>query len=241
MIRKYVYVTKAEIKFSLGILICSFLGGQLIAALMRMFGDGDEKIVTMSTLFMISAIAFIALIQGMMGIVGEFNLIVGMGVTRKQFFTSFSLYTIIEYLIFTGFVYVGYFLEQGILKMVYDEREKLVPMNGFLLTPYVIPALFLLLGFSFCCGALVLKFGKKIFWGLWAIWMFCCFFLSRIVHGLEKNMSGEVTEELINFGKRIVQWGEGVHCIIMFVGAAILFYTAYLMIRKQRVTENIFL
>ena len=163
------------------------------------------------------------------------NLAVGMGVTRKHFIVSHYIVSISYGLLLLVPIFVLNQLEIFILNAVSGNH-----IPSFDLPEYFIELVLTVVAGAIICnffGALVLRFGTKVLWILWSIWMFCTIFLPRVnLHGNDENptLLGNVLLWIIGLfsGFSVVAWSifSSILILICLVGAVIL-------LMKQQVVD----
>ncbi|MBO5069498.1 MAG: hypothetical protein J6C37_03955 [Roseburia sp.] len=204
-------------------------GSAVMAALM----DGTENaLFPLGTLFLIFALGIIHLIQGGIGIVTDFNLAVSMGETRKRFIIGYLAFDGLEYLISLLLVFMLQWVEEGIGRIFYPGLSFIRVLSGKTLYIFLLSILGLMAA-EVLTGALVLKFGQKVLWGLWVLAI-----LPSFVQGIRQWEPVQMfTEALkgffVSFSASVgVQWIP----IVVILAEAVAFVAACCMLRRQRVT-----
>lgn len=212
----------------------SFLFGSLLLVLITYMdgSEGDFTVFRMGTVMAWIIFFFISVGMGMFGMKGYFNWHVGFGRTRKSFFVCDMATELCWNLISLVFIGVLCLVEGGILKVFYGSfREgKEIVWGAWLI--WAIPVAALLLTVSReLTGCLLLRFGNKAFWVMWAVWMLVCLLPGRLAEsknsGIEEMAAGLVTWLT---GISITGW-----IIMGVIMVSLLLGISWLIIRKHAV------
>ena len=130
-------------------------------------------------------------ITGISSVLFHFNLLVGMSCTRKDFLKGFIAVTLVRFLIIYGCSGIVYLVEgcagaaSGVdMSIVFSMLMVLIIMAG---TAVILFA-----------GACILKFGYKVTWVFWTVWMAACILPSRISSAMS-NHTGSIFDRLGKF------------------------------------------
>lgn len=197
-----------------------FLAGMAIEIMIAVKGVGTRG-GGLGTVLGMQVMVLYLVGEGFTGLSESFGLTVGMGRTRKHFILG---YYGMEFLLFlaAGLLFLGAdFLEKEFLRI-------LLPQMGFrdllpgLQNPLGIAGASLILtAVSVYVGVLVLKYGSRVLWILYGIWMFAFFVLPKILHaGIENpySMAGRV----VLAAGRLIQLGTTVWIIIGIVSLILM-------------------
>ena len=119
--------------------------------------------------------------------------------------------------------------------MIYPDVEKEMELLPWLLKAGIAAALALATAGAFC-GALVLRFGKKAFWGLWFLWMFGFLGVPAISDAVEEapesffGMLGQQASEIFRRMPVNAWLLLGAAAVLLCIGGS------WLLLRKQQVT-----
>lgn len=163
-----------------------------------------------------------------------FSMTVSMGRTRKRFFVAYYLSAFTGALLGLGIILLLTALEERI----YGTWQK----KGIMVTEvlpyelrYGVLAVILIVALMGLCAALMMKWGKKIFWALWFLWMFLCLGLPQMLRASKEtpaSVLGVMGKRVIHLAQSLslMQWmGLGV------VAAAVCFVASYRILRRQQV------
>lgn len=212
-----------------------FIFGIILFTVIMAVGD-EESVFELATAMMVFVVLFMTLFFNGLGFQGEFNLAVGMGVTRKHFIIGYYISALIMAIMQTGLVYVFHFIESAELGFFYPGLEKEAGIEPFLFSWYVIPAILIMVALSVLIGAVVMRVGKTALIVLWVLWMAGGLLPSRI----EKAMESGKPSLLGNLGHWLTDTASG-FTPIMAVGilgamSVIAVIVTVMITRKQRVT-----
>lgn len=126
-------------------------------------------------------IMILALIMSAFGL--YFNTEISMGCTRRRFFFSFFFVALVTGMAGYGLVLLVHLLENALNGALHPELTREVEMMPYLLR-WGAPAVLLSVVWSMFLATLVLRFGKKAYWLLWAVWMILCIGFPRVVEAI---------------------------------------------------------
>lgn len=165
-----------------------------------------------------------------------FNIEVSMGCTRGQFFLSFFLTSLVMSLFGYGLVLLVSLGEDALNAAVHPELTIEVAVMPYLLR-WGFPVVLLAVICSMFFATLVLRYGKRAYWILWAVWMILCLGFPRVVEAI-----GEAPDSLFGkIGSAAIRLFSGVSpemWILVSVLAGVIGLTGtYLFLRRQQVTS----
>ena len=113
-----------------------------------------------------------------------FNLAVSMNSTRKHFLASY--YLVIFPATLVGLALVGLigWVEESFYRSIYPGLSSAMDFQHYLVRYGILAAAVLVLVLGFC-GALLLRYGRKAFWIMWAAWMITFLGIPRILDAVE--------------------------------------------------------
>lgn len=211
-----------------------FLLGSLLLGLITYLGgsEPDYTVFRLGTVMAWVIFCFIAIGMGMFGMSVYFNWHVGFGRTRKSFFICDMATEFCWNLLSLMMIWVLSFAEGGILKLFYgsyQEDYKGLWGIGF---GYMVPVLALLLAvMRELTGTLIMRFGNKAFWVMWAIWMIICLVPDKIAsrkNGAMAKMIEGITAWIT--GMSITGWA-----IMGSAFVILMLAVSWLLMRKQMV------
>lgn len=222
------------------LLMCLAVGGSLAGMVLLtviMHSDqGAESYVPLGTIFGMIMAVFYTVIMNLVQIQIYFNLEVSMGCTRSRFFVSFYMVSFMFNLIGVCLLTVISLADQALCSVMYPDC-----MNEIELTPYLLrwgilaaAAITMISGFL---GALLMRFGKRAGWILWALWMFGCIVLPRITEAVSEapdSVFGKIGSVLIHLIRMVP--GDMWVCIVGVISLLGL-GGAWILLRKQQVTS----
>lgn len=211
-----------------------FLLGSLLLRLVTYFGgsEPDYTVFRLGTIMAWCLFCFLAIGMGMFGMSVHFDWYVGFGRTRKSFFICDMATEFCWNLLSLMMIWGLSFLEGGILKLFYGSYQEEIKDLWGIWFGCMIPILALLLVLiRELTGTLIMRFGNKAFWVMWAIWMIICLAPGKIAS--DKN--GAV-EKMI---ERITAWITGMSiagwAIMGSVLVILMLAVSWMLMRKQMV------
>lgn len=149
----------------------SLFGIILLQIIMRTEGGTADYFPLGTFMGMIVFFAY-GFIVAVVGFRQYFNMEISMGCTRKNFFLSYFIISVLSNL-------AGVLLVLGICKvesMMYKALYPDIAMGRardflFFISRFGVPAAFALAMVGIFCSAMLLRFGRKAYWVFWAVWM----------------------------------------------------------------------
>lgn len=114
-----------------------------------------------------------------------FNMEVSMGCTRLRFFVSYYVVSFVFSACYIGIILLLNIAERVLEKRLYPNLSCEIDFLPYLLKGGIPAAAAVCLVSGFC-GVLILRYGRKAFWVLWAVWMICTIGLPRIHEAMEE-------------------------------------------------------
>ena len=186
-------VRKAELLQFLGITAVGYLIG-LIVVFIVMNVAKENTCATAGTMLAVIAFAFIHLFGITLSFMGDFNMAISLGATRKSFVSGYVLFNLLEIAVLELEIVVC-----GVVEMFF--------------------------------GAVILRYGMKVLWILWAVWMIICLVPMNIAKN--EKLSGELAKLGLFLGGKFTPQGIVALVIALTIVVAAITWN---ILRKQRVT-----
>ena len=156
---------------------------------------------------------------------------VSMGVTRKSFVAGYALFNLLEIAVLEVEIILFGMFEKFMLKTAFPQASMEIDLTTFFTWKYLLGAMVVFTVLEMLLGAVILRYGVKAFWVLWAIWMIVCLAPMNI----EKNekLSGELAKLGLFLGGTLTPQGMVVLVIVLTIVVAAITWN---ILRKQRVT-----
>ena len=203
-------------------------------------GSTSETVVELGIIMAIASYVLYELIFEGIGLGQIFNNSLAMGVTRKRLFPSYVILCIMKNTIGLLIIIVLGAAERFYCRRAFPDNAKedvymvLFTGRGLFIT---ISLMFLVSIIAVFVGALILRFGKKAFWPLWAVWMMACLLPGKLGKMIDpdgeiSNMLGKNVHMFLNADVFVPVWS------IIFLALCGVFYliTYKVIIKKQSVT-----
>ena len=203
-------------------------------------GSISETVVEIGIIMAIASYVLYELIFEGIGMGQIFNNSLAMGVTRKRLFPSYVILCIMKNTIGLLIIIVLGAAERFYCRRAFPDNAKedvymvLFTGRGLFIT---ISLMFLVSIIAVFVGALILRFGKKAFWPLWAVWMMACLLPGKLGKMIDpdgeiSNMLGKNVRMFLNADVFVPVWS------IIFLALCGVFYliTYKVIIKKQSVT-----
>lgn len=173
-------MNKSELFIMLIVLLaCGILGMFLIPILIHV--DSETPFIALGSVFATVIWGLINYILGLVGYQNTFDLIVSMGCRRKDFIISQTVAVYLNMLLEFVMIILIYAVENLLHRIVYPTYQ-MEDITGYILNPKMMGTLFLVIpALRLLMGALILKYKKKAFWIMWAIWVIGSYGSGRII------------------------------------------------------------
>lgn len=193
-------------------------------------GDDANHMVPLGVMFALFMLIMVRLIAGSMYVTLEFQLAISMSTTRRNFMREYLSLTFLEMVCYYVMLCVMFKLEcmiwQSAVGLTLAEEVTTIMSSLYL---YTALGLLGLLVIELLGGALILRFGVKIFWVFWAIIMLPSvrnFTNVRFLEGLH------ITSRI---GELFSQIGRPGVCGIILCAELIAFIFAYRLMKRQQI------
>lgn len=225
---------------------CDLMAGSLFAAATGVVGiiiaivamgtvGKGENYIEIGTIIAGMVTAIISLVGIGFSFYSSFQLEVGLGSTRKHFFTSFYLFSLTWGLTNGLIVILFYEMEHRLYGMLYPTAVSEVEMMPFLAVLALYLAVVLpMVGIS--AAVTMMRFGRIAFWIMWVIWMVGFLVIPRFLGAAEdrpRSVYGIMGKGLIRFADI---FSPAVWMAIIFAAALMWMAISYRIILKSQVT-----
>lgn len=222
---------KGEVLVFATVSLLCFVVGTAITVLV---GDDSDinKIFPFGTLLLLVGMILAHLIQNVLGLVYDFNLAISMSVTRRRFTMSYLAFSALELLGALLLVAVLQGVETLIGKWICPAFPIITLLCGETIHIFLL-AMMGMLAAEMLAGALILRFGYKVLWGIWVLVMLPSF--ASVLNRWEAlaGFFDRVGSLFVNLANGLgVQW---IGMLIVLAEAA-AFMAAHCLLRRQRVT-----
>lgn len=219
------------------ILIFGILGSLFMLFIVKvgMAGEEERTWFLLGTVMAAVGCTMIGLIIGMLGYGANFNMMVSMGRTRKEFYIVNFVFSVINNLVTMAAILAFLAVEKGFGMLVYRDVEHYAATEHVFLDFRVIIGYVLGMAvLRLILGALFLKFGNKLMWFFWGICMLIVIFSKSISKAIaDKNA---VMMWLIGAGKGFLNLAEILQVLMIAAAGAVLAWLAWMFTRKRAVT-----
>lgn len=218
-----------------GMIVGAGLIGVLLFQLLTRFDTDTASGLALGTLTGGIAAAIFILVVSTAQIAVCFNLQIAMGSTRKQFLGSWFVVEMTEAVAAAMLLTLFCFCEERLYLMWYPEMEADPDILPYLIR-FGIPAAVAVAALGNFCGALILRYGKKAFWALWAAWMVLWIGFPRIMDAAEKapgSFYGKIGGAVSRFFRMVPS---NMWVLLMLLAAAAGMILTWGILRKQQVT-----
>lgn len=191
----------------------------------------EKECVTLGMLIGMIILVFMHFFGITFSFVGEFNMALSMGATRKSFVGSYALFNMVELAGLELLLFVLGKIELALISVIYPQCEIILDVTQYFQWKYLLAVIVGMTVVELFLGAVILRFGMKAFWVVWAIWMF----LTLVPVKLSENEV--MAAKMHQLGEQI-----GLENIVQYlfaagvVAAVIMAVLGWNFLKKQRVT-----
>ena len=221
---------KTELLQYLGIMAGAFVLGFIIL-LIVMGQIKENESATAGTMIAAVIIIFVHFFATSISFVGEFNLAVSMGATRKNFVANYALFNMAEILLLELVLLIFGNLEKFIVNRLFPNIVMEIDMTKFFDWKYLLMIIVIFTVAEIFIGAVILRFGMKFLWVLWAVWMLAA--LLPINISKNEKLSAELAKIGLMIGGKITP--AGIVAAVSLV-CLILIVITWKILKRQRVT-----
>ena len=220
------------------VLIGGILGTVIFELIMRLEEVHSDDPTTFEMAFVCGMLCYVInfFVSSISAMGQNFNNTIGMGRTRKNFFIGNTLSCLINSFASAVALFIIYLTEQWRLHTWWNAYPCETNFSRFFTPGVFCFAIILLAILQEFIGFAILRFGKKAFWVLWAIWMLGCLGIPRIIDGVQDGKNSP----LASFGRFLIDAASKVPTALWFViGGGIglvLFLISYVGFKHQQVT-----
>lgn len=207
--------------------------GVILVFVMYHFTNGftTEDCVTLGSVIAMVIVVAAAFFGGLFTLGSHFALEISMGNTRKEFFISFiiqRIFTIAILLIMVGGLTGA---EELIQKYILKVPSAFHSFSVLMDLRFLAAVLFAFPLFSMFLGVMYLKFQKKAFWVMWAIWMFSFMGLPVILN----NEAHIITRGITKIMEFVIKVPMFLQTTAILVFAVIFAVVNRLLLQKEKV------
>ena len=222
---------KMEVLQFLAVAFGSYVFGIIVMMIIRANTMEENECVTLGMLIAMVALVFIHFFGIIFSFVGEFNMAISMGATRKAYVGSYALFNMAELAGLELLLFVLGKIELALMRVIYPQCEIILDVTQYFQWKYLLAVIVGMTVVELFLGAVILRFGMKAFWVVWAIWMF----LTLVPAKLSENEV--MAAKMHQLGEQI-----GLENIVQYlfaagvVAAVIMAVLGWNFLKKQRVT-----
>lgn len=233
MIENFLIQCKTRKMEVLQFLVAAF-GGYVFGIIVMMIiraNTVEKECVTLGVLIGMIILVFMHFFGITFSFVGEFNMALSMGATRKSFVGSYALFNMVELAGLELLLFVLGKIELALISVIYPQCEIILDVTQYFQWKYLLAVIVGMTVVELFLGAVILRFGMKAFWVVWAIWMF----LTLVPVKLSENEV--MAAKMHQLGEQI-----GLENIVQYlfaagvVAAVIMAVLGWNFLKKQRVT-----
>lgn len=235
-LKRQLWVLGDEILTGYIVILGGYLFGILLMQITMHMDKSVESYFPLGTLIGGMVFCFYASITGAVGFRQYFNLEISMCCTRNNFFLSYLIVNLLNDLLGVLLVLALGKAEEMLYALIHPQMimDKEIDFLYYI-GKYGVPAAIILSVVGIFCGIMLLRFGQKAFWVLWAIWMLACLGGPRIhdaVTEAPNSLLGRLGMTMFRF---ICMVPGKVWAVLGVILCAVCLLISYLIVRKQQV------
>ena len=222
-------VRKTELLQFLGITAVGYLIGLIVVFIVM---NVAKRITCATAGTMLRSIAFAFMhYLGLLFFMGDFNMAISLGATRKSFVSGYVLFNLLEIAVLELEIVVFGVVEKLLLENAFPQAVMEIDLTNFFTWNYLSGVLVVFTAVEMFFGAVILRYGMKVLWILWAVWMIICLVPMNIAKN--EKLSGELAKLGLFLGGKFTPQGIVALVIALTIVVAAITWN---ILRKQRVT-----
>lgn len=222
----------------LGIITGFYLFGMAFTAILMTTVVDDNSYAPLSMLFAQIGAA-IALFAMMDRFNGGFDTAVKMGETRRSYLWAAFFTTALELAVMIGFLWLLRLIETGFQNLFFPGVTVEVDTTVWLQdVKLVLGIVIFVIGLLSLFGALLHRYGRKAFWGMWVLWMFAFIVGPRIMDAVEEG-NDSVFGHIGRWLAEVFSSGFGIDVFYILLGGGVIGVAAsVLLLRRASVSAT---
>lgn len=165
----------------------------------------------------------------------DFNMQISVGCTRKRYFVSHLLANLAGCLTQVILLIGINLAEKALYARIWPWRADEMSFLPYMFRYGALAAIAAALIAEFC-GALLLRFGRKAFWVLWALWMFGCIVIPRIAEAADEAPDSVFGRIGTGAGRILESVPVGIWPLLLTAVCVFCLAGSYQILRRQQVT-----
>ena len=222
---------KMEVLQFLAVAFGSYVFGIIVMMIIRANTMEENECVTLGMLIAMAALVFMHFFGIIFSFVGEFNMAISMGATRRAYVGSYALFNMAELAGLELLLFVLGKIESALMRVIYPQCEVILDLTQYFQWTYLLAVIVGMTIVELFLGAVILRFGMKAFWAIWAIWMFVTLVPAKLIENEALAAKMHQFGMQIGFGN-IVQY----LVVVGVIAAVIMAVLGWNFLKKQSVT-----
>ena len=222
---------KMEVLQFLAVAFGSYVFGIIVMMIIRANTMEENECVTLGMLIAMAALVFVHFFGIIFSFVGEFNMAISMGATRRAYVGSYALFNMAELAGLELLRFVLGKIESALMSVIYPQCEVILDLTQYFQWKYLLAVIVGMTIVELFLGAVTLRFGMKAFWAIWAIWMFVTLVPAKLIENEALAAKMHQFGMQIGFGN-IVQY----LVVVGVIAAVIMAVLGWNFLKKQSVT-----
>lgn len=215
----------------LAVALGGYVLGIIVMMVIRANTMEENECVTLGVLIAAIMLGFVHLFGIIFSFIGEFNMALSMGATRKAYVGSYALFNMAELAGLELLLFVFGKIEFAIMGVIYPQCDVILDLTQYFQWKYLLAVIIGMTIVELFLGAVTLRFGMKAFWAIWAIWMFVTLVPAKLIENEALAAKMHQFGMQIGFGN-IVQY----LVVVGVIAAVIMAVLGWNFLKKQSVT-----
>lgn len=241
--KNYINMTKNSLKIradeftvSVALAIFGFIFGHIILRLVMAFDNSDDlTCFELGTVIAFMITLFTSITLNASAYANHINYAIAMGKRRRDTITAHIVFAFIRSTLATSLVYIFHIIENYICRTTYKNIPLEGNFNAFFAVEIFFAMIIILTALETFMGALQAKFGQKIFWIMWLVFMFgfstLPSFIEKAAERTSDGIMARIGQFIIDVFSNLTMQGLAIGVSIF---AVVLIVLPYVLLRKHR-------
>ncbi len=164
----------SELYMMLAVVFCSGIVGMFVVSIAFAADQESTTVTAGGTFFALLIWAIVNAVLGITGYQNNFNLMVSLGCTRKDYMIAQIATVYLNMISEAVLIFLIYIIEKTMWRVIFPNKEY-VKLVEYVFEHQILLAIILLVpAIRLFVGAAILRFGKIAYWLIWAVWMIGC-------------------------------------------------------------------
>lgn len=228
-----VKMQKTNLFWLFGGTLAAAMAGMLLTVLVVTIGDDLSAEVPLGTIFAMGVAVFIYLGVIIFSFTSVFNIAISLGDTRRSCVGCYQIISIVTMFILAAELRVILAFERFLYRMFFAQNTMEINLEPVFQLKYLVPLFAAVWAVAFLLEAIILRFGTKVNWVIWAVYMAIALSVPRLIdNGVPTRFEGIFSKiaEVFEAGGPVL-WAAAELIVV-----GIIAFVSWNILRKQQVT-----